>query len=702
VDLSPDQRKILDALPGAKVYLSGPAGSGKTTLAAEQLRRSLGSGLPADSILVLTPQRTLQVPYEAVANAPQAGPGGQVTFATVGGLACRMVELFWPLAAEPAGFDNPDLPPVFLTLETAQYYMARLVRPMMEEGFFASVTIDRNRLYSQVLDNLNKSASVGFPFTEIGDRLSAAWFGDPAQRRVYSDAQECAVRFRKYCLAHNLLDFSLQLDIFWNILWPDPLCRDYLLHHYRHLIYDNVEEDIPIAHDLLVDWLPAFDSALLIFDVDAGYRRFLGADPDSALRLVPMCQIRAELSESFVASPQIRALETAFVARLLPGSPPSAGPEGLPALHFAPAETPTRFFPQMLDWVAAETQRLIQEEGLPASEVVILAPYFSDSLRFSLGSRLEEMGVPWRSHRPSRSLREEPASQCLLTLSALAHPHWGIHPTRFDVARAFLYAIEGMDLVRAQLLSEIVYRLKDFSLSGFDAIQTDVQERITFVFGEKYEGLRKWIEEYRQQPAPDPFDHVLRRFFGEVLSQRGYGFHRNTDGARTAASLVESVQKFRQTMDAVQDEPMDIGREYQTMLQEGVIAAQYVEAWTNEQDDSVLLAPAYTFLMMNRPVTVQFWLDVGSGGWWERLFQPLTQPYVLSRSWQPDRQWTDADDLSANQEALCRLVTGLLRRCRQELYLGLSDLGESGFEQRGPLLKAVWKMQLEDNVPHGE
>ena len=31
----------------------------------------------------------------------------------------------------------------------------------------------------------------------------------------------------------------------------------------------------------------------------------------------------------------------------------------------------------------------------------------------------------------------------------------------------------------------------------------------------------------------------LRRLFGEVLSQNGFGFHRNNDGARTAASLVD-------------------------------------------------------------------------------------------------------------------------------------------------------------------
>jgi hypothetical protein len=706
VILNAAQREILASPLDGKTFLAGPAGCGKTTVGAEHLRRLLNSGLQADSILVLTPQRTLQTPYENTFLSPEIGAGAQVTLATVGGLARRMVDLFWPLVSEFAGFSHPDQPPVFLTLETAQYYMARIVRPLLEEGHFASITIDRNRLYSQVIDNLNKSASVGFPHSEIRERLSAAWIGDPGQHRVYADAQECANRFRTYCLEHNLLDFSLQLEIFWKVLWPTPECHSYLTRQYRHLIYDNIEEDNPVAHDLLSEWVPNFDSAMIIFDRNGGYRRFLGADPDSALRLAGMCDSKVELSESFITSPEIQTLQTAFSSILLPGQPTTDPLENLAAISFPPSGTPARFYPQMLDWVVKEIQHLILNEDLPPSEIVVLAPYLSDALRFSLSTRLEELKIPWRSHRPSRSLRDEPAIHCLLTLAGLAHPGWGIFPTKFDLIHALLYAIEDMDLVRAQLMVEIVYRPREMSLTGFDGIRTDVQERITYLFGQQYETIRKWIEEYRLQPVAAPLDHFLRRLFGEILSQKGFSFHRNYDAARAAASLVESVRKFRLAMEPVRDnvppegkDPssanLELGREYITMLQDGVISSQYIEAWKTDQSEAVLLAPAHTFLMMNRPATIQFWLDAGSGGWWERLFQPLTQPFVLSRSWPRDRSWTDADDFDANQQTLARLVTGLLQRCRSRIFLGLSELGESGFEQRGPLLKAIWKMQLE-------
>jgi len=691
------QSKIIRTSLDAKVFLSGPIGCGKTTVGVERMEYLLKQDIRADSLLVLTPQRTLQEPYLASLHGPKTAPGGEVTLATVGGLARRMVDLFWPLAAEAASFARPDQPPVFLTLETAQYYMAHIVRPLLEEGYFESITIDRNRLYSQIIDNLNKSAAIGFPVDEIGARLDSAWFGDPAQRRVYADAQDCATRFRRYCLEHNLLDFSLQLDVFWNYLWPEQHVRAYLTRTYSHLIYDNVEEDIPRGHDLLREWLPDFQSALLIYDEGGGYRRFLGADPDTGWALRELCDEQVVLQDSFVVSEGIARLETALSNAIAPSLSPSPisekwGRDRERALSFVQA----RFYPELLDAIADETLTLLND-GVPPSEIVVLAPYLSDSLRFSLTNRLDAREIPWRSHRPSRSLRDEPASHALLTLAALAHPGWKIHPPKFDVAYALMHSIEGMDLVRAQLLSEIVYRQRDLSLAPFDGIKPDVQERITFTFGNRYGLLRDWTQTYRKSDAL-PLDHFLRKLFGEVLSQPGFGFHTNLDSVRVAASLVESVRKFRMAMEPSEEDFRSLqdfgslGKEYLAMLQDGVIAAQYLESWRTEDEEAVLVAPAYTFLMMNRPVTVQFWLDAGSSGWYERLAQPLTHPYVLSREWEAGRIWSDADEVQMSKEALARLVSGLLRRCRERVYLGMSELGESGFEQRGDLLKAFQKV----------
>jgi hypothetical protein len=125
------------------------------------------------------------------------------------------------------------------------------------------------------------------------------------------------------------------------------------------------------------------------------------------------------------------------------------------------------------------------------------------------------------------------------------------------------------------------------------------------------------------------------------------------------------------------------------MIHEGILAAQYIQSWQIPPDNAVLLAPAYTFLLANQPVEHQFWLDVGSNAWFERLYQPLTHPHILTREWPAGQLWTDVEEFELNRDSLYRLVLGLSRRCRKQIHLGLCDLNEGGYESRGLLLRAI-------------
>jgi hypothetical protein len=193
-------------------------------------------------------------------------------------------------------------------------------------------------------------------------------------------------------------------------------------------------------------------------------------------------------------------------------------------------------------------------------------------------------------------------------------------------------------------------------------------------------------------------DHFFSRLFGEVLSQVGFGFHGDYDAGAVAASLIESVRKFRDSFSPLRQgrdtssKEGDPNQKYIEMVERGVVAAQYISSWQVRPENAVLLVPAYTFLMMNHPVTVQFWLDAGSRAWFERIYQPLTHPYVLHRDWPEGQVWADDDEVRVRQEALARLVLGLSRRCRQRIYLAHSELSEQGYEQQGPLLQAVQRL----------
>lgn len=676
-------------------FIEGPAGVGKTTRAIQHVRDLLDAGARGDEVLVLVPQRALGWPYARAFTDPAWPSGTSIDVVTLGGLARRSLETFWPLVAERAGFAQPGLDPLFLTVETAQYFMARLVLDAQRTGVFDSISISPFAIMRQTLDNLSKAAVSQLPLDEVADRLIAAW-GDRHSSRppVYRACLDVARQFREHCLHYSLLDFSLQIEVFTRTLLSEPLYVRYLRSHYRHLVADNLDEEFSAVGDFIRWLLPGLESALLLYDTDGGVRRFLGAAPAEMRTLAELADEREEWREPVVAPPEMVSFAEALSSAIVPQA---AAPAALAAVSLDQVLTvhSARFFPQMVDWAVAEIAGLVQA-GVPPREIVIVAPFMSDSLRFALTTRLDEHGIATVSHRPSRALREEPQARVMLTWMALAHPHWGIAPPVQDVADALSRSIAGLDPVRAWLLAQIVYRPGQPELGSFDRIQSATQQRITYVAGKRYERLRAWLDAYRQTDSGDiPPDHFFSRLFGEVLSQPDFGFHSDAEAGRIIAELVASARKFRQTLypDGAVDGWDDVLRDYFTLVQQGLLAALYLTSWRDEQQDAVFLAPAYTFLMRNRWVDYQFWLDVGSSTWWERLEQPLTHPYVLAREYPPGQVWTDQMEVAARDDALRRLLLGLLRRSRRHVYAAIAELGEQGYEQRGPLLRILQQLR---------
>jgi len=695
IELTPEQKDLVLGVIGEpkSTFLEGLAGCGKTTVAVQRMLHLLDVGVRADSILVWVPQRSLGRPYVEALCRPTVPAGARVDVLSVDGLARRTLDLFWPLIAGPAGFADASQEPTFLTLETAQYYMDQVLEPFIEEGAFGDVTVPRNRLVSQIIDNLNKAALVGFPHGEIGARLIAAWSGPSSRERVYEAVQRAADAFRDYCLQHNLLDFSLQVETFTRYVWRRPECKAYLLRRYRHLIADNLEEDIAVAHDLLREWLEHAASALVVYDQDGGFRTYLGADPQGALALAELCTQRVTLDTSFVSSPAVQALSSGLLR--VDGAAPRPTEEQLEqSLSFIQEH----FHTELLRNVVDEVLRLTLDENVPPGEIAILAPFVDDALRFALMTEFERHSVPTRSHRPSRALREEPAVRCLLTLAQLAHPHWEMCPPRSDVAQALVQAIDGLDWVRANYLTEIRYVIKSRRphLRTFAQLKPEIQERITFGLGTRYGDLLRWIEAYAAQLSL-PLDHFFSKLFDELLARPGYGFHNDYDAAAAAANLIESVAKFRWALDV--DDVDELGTRYVRMVEGGVVAAQYVRrGWRPAAQNALFIAPAYTFLTENRPVDYQFWLNVSSLSWGRRLYQPLTHPFVLTRHWPRERKWSEEDEFQAGQSMLRRVVLGLLRRCRVRVYLGISELNPRGRGERGPLMEWVQRLLREASL----
>ncbi|MBM3280850.1 MAG: hypothetical protein FJY95_22655 [Candidatus Handelsmanbacteria bacterium] len=676
--------------PRHTCFVEGPADPQQRQLLAQRLSQMLSAGVPGYSVLVLLPDRAGREEYQDLLSRSELGPFGAVELNTYYSLAGRLVRLFWPLVAVEAGFASPQRPPVFLTYETAQYLMGVLIEPLLSQGYFEGLVLRRQQILSQLLDNLNKAAINAYPLSEVGQRLKGTWAGEELRLRYFDQAQQCAELFRGHCLQHGLLDLSLTVEVFHRHLVEKPQFWQYFAQRYRHLLVEQVEEMVPVAQDLAQRLLPLCDSALLSGDRRGGLRVFLGVDPSGVERLAGACGEVVRLPEE--GGEDLRAFVWA-VGRALEvevGEPPAG--QGHGAVLGLIEE---RHRAAMIAKAAQGVGRLVQE-GVAPGQIAIVAPHADGVLRFALAEALKAAQVPFAMVRRYESLREEPAVRACLTLARLAHLDWGPPPPAFDVAEALGVALAPLDPLRAALLVHLGYGEEVGEFRPAALLEPGESARLGEGVLARFEGLRRWLEGYRAQGAPEAIDQFLRRLFAEVLSLAQV----QPDEAALYSKLIASATWFRQVGPALGLGSRALGQGYAQMVRSGVVAAQYLAGLDVEAapDSIALVAPVHTYLLSGHQARYQFWLDIGSPRWWEPPQQLLTNPHILSRAWDPSRRWTLEADEGARNTVLYRLVRGLALRCREGIFLCASELESGGQLQESPLLEAVQQV-LQEGVP---
>ena len=151
--LTPEQNALTHRPLDHKLFLRGPAGTGKTTIGINRTLALLNWRVPAERILVLVPQRTLGLAYTEALREPSLPSGGQVTVVTLGGLAQRMIGLFWPLIAR-GGLATRTGRPLRWRLRSTM----AAVQPLIDEGYFEALQLTATGL-QPIVDNLNKPPS---------------------------------------------------------------------------------------------------------------------------------------------------------------------------------------------------------------------------------------------------------------------------------------------------------------------------------------------------------------------------------------------------------------------------------------------------------------------------------------------------------------------------------------------------------------
>ena len=160
--LNIDQERILNIPLNRSIFLEGEAGTGKTTFAIARLEQLL-SNFPGHQILVLVPQRSLGKPYIELhqpaitvfwfftfnmdSRRPYASNGRFI-------LACHL---------QRSRFFKSNSPSSIPFNRNCPILHGKGDNSIFGTGFFPILVLSRNRLYGQILDDLNKSAIIRFP-----------------------------------------------------------------------------------------------------------------------------------------------------------------------------------------------------------------------------------------------------------------------------------------------------------------------------------------------------------------------------------------------------------------------------------------------------------------------------------------------------------------------------------------------------------
>ena len=121
------------------IFLTGFAGSGKTTIGKAFLKNLLEQDIPGNKILVLVPQKSLGITYSEFLENIDNYNGNLPVTQTISGISQKIIRLFWPIIAPQFKFKHPEHYPTFLNIESAQYFMAKVCEPFFERNFFSSI-----------------------------------------------------------------------------------------------------------------------------------------------------------------------------------------------------------------------------------------------------------------------------------------------------------------------------------------------------------------------------------------------------------------------------------------------------------------------------------------------------------------------------------------------------------------------------------
>ncbi|MHC5737807.1 PD-(D/E)XK nuclease family protein [Nostoc sp.] len=619
------------------------------------------------------------------------------------------VILFWPLLINSLNLKAQF--PVRLRPETEQELATKLWRPQLDEEILRIAGVNESRLVRRILDLLQLAAYSGTPCEDIAQIL-ARGLGENTTTLEPEFLACLLLDWRNWCLERGLLTYGIITELYSQYLLSDRNYQQHLTKRYQAVLADDVDDYPSVARLLFELLLDRGAVGAFSYNPDGAVRLGLGADPNYLEGLAERCRVE------ILTGPPPESLSEQLTKQMVELV---TEPMVLLSLPKTVHSIQTTSRAQLLRQTAEVIANAIQSQQVQPEEVTIIAPGLDAIARYTLVEILIKQNIPVESLNDQRPLISSPIIRALLTMLALVYPGLGRLVDRDAVAemlvvlsrkqqlpenstdamnrvstRDAIHRIStNIDPVRAGLIADYCFvphpdRPNLLPVSTFER-----WDRIGYAATTAYNEILEWLEQQRSQQElrliPSPIsllDRAIQRFLwnGSNLPYEQLAALREL--LETAQHYWEIDTRLRQIA-PVETTPHTTIIEFIQLLRRGTITANpYPVRPIGGARKAVTLATIFQYRSSRRSHRWHFWLDAGSPLWAKGGAATLFgAPFFLrDRLGEP---WTAEDEKLAEEQRLQRILTDLLSRVSERVYLCHSDLAVNGQEQLGPLLPLV-------------
>jgi hypothetical protein len=645
------------------------------------------------------------------------------------------VILFWPLLINSLNLKAQF--PVRLRPETEQELATKLWRSQLDEEILRIAGVNESRLVRRILDLLQLAAYSGVHCENIAQIL-ARGLGENTTTLEPEFLGSLLIDWRNWCLERGLLTYGIITELYSQYLLSDRNYQQHLTKRYQAVLADDVDDYPSVARLLFELLLDQGAIGAFSYNPDGAVRLGLGADPNYLEGLAKRCRVEILTGPP----PESLGEQAKQMVELV------AEPMVLLSLPEIVHSIQTTSRAQLLRQTAEVIANAIQSQQVQAEEIAIIAPGLDAIARYTLVEILVKQNIQVESLNDQRPLISSPIIRALLTMLALVYPGLGRLVDRDAVAEMLVVlsrkqeplenstdamnrvstidamnrvsttdamnrvsttdamnrvsTIDAMnrvstniDPVRAGLIADYCFvphpdRPNLLPVSAFER-----WDRIGYAATTAYNEILEWLEQQRSQQElrliPSPIsllDRAIQRFLwnGSNLPYEQLAALREL--LETAQHYWEIDTRLKQIA-PVETTPHTTIIEFIQLLRRGTITANpYPVRPIGGARKAVTLATIFQYRSSRRSHRWHFWLDAGSPLWAKGGAATLFgAPFFLQdRLGEP---WTAEDEKLAEEERLKRILTDLLSRVSERVYLCHSDLAVNGQEQLGPLLPLV-------------